>query len=116
MITITRSERAIAHPTASIMSRFFSWVSRQEENRLTWLAIALVVHGCIITPFTAMTVMATTQNFALFMTAMASMTLTVVTNLAALPTRITIPSFLLSVIIDLIIVGLSFSTFLLNTQ
>lgn len=116
MITITRSERAIAHPTASIMSRFFSWVSRQEENRLTWLAIALVVHGCVITPFTVITVMATTQNFALFMTAMAAMTMTLVTNLAALPARITIPSFFLSVIIDLVIVAVSFSTFIMNTR
>lgn len=116
MITITRLEKIIPQPTTSIMSKFFSWVNSQEENRLTWLAVALVTHGCVITPFTVITVMATTQNFALFMTAMAAMTMTLVTNLAALPARITIPSFFLSVIIDLVIVGVSFSTFIMNTR
>ena len=89
------------------ISSFLTWAEKQNENRFTWLALALAGHGCFLTPFTVMAVMATTQSFTLFMTAIGAMALALVTNLAALPTKITIPAFVLSIIIDIVIVAIT---------
>ena len=48
--------------------------------------------------------MFTGNNLYLFVLAIAAMGMTLVTNLAALPTKITIPVFVLSILIDLAIV------------
>ena len=76
----------------------------QEHNRLMWVGIALAAHGCILTPMTIMITLFTGANFGLFMTGMVAMGIALVTNLAAMPTRITIPAFVLSIIIDLFVV------------
>ena len=85
----------------SVVSQFLIWSDNQQANRLLWLGIALGAHGCIITPLTVVVVMLAGLNFALFMLAMTSMTAVLAVNLAAQPTKITIPIFLLSLAIDL---------------
>jgi hypothetical protein len=115
MITLTGTS-VLRHvkkvTTPSPLSRIITWSANQQENRLLWLGIVLAVHGCVLTPLTAMIVMATTYNFALFMAAIVSMAFALVTNLAALPTRVTIPAFFFSVAVDLAIIAASFSMFL----
>jgi hypothetical protein len=87
--------------TTSIFSPFIDWCSHQQEYRLLWLGLALVGHGCIITPLTIFAVIISGANIVLFMTAIVAMSMAVVTNLAALPTKYTIPIFLFSILIDL---------------
>jgi hypothetical protein len=89
---------------SSILTRFMTWCTGQEESKLLWLGVILAAHGCILTPLTVMAVMFTGNNLYLFVLAIAAMGMTLVTNLAALPTRITIPVFILSILIDLGIV------------
>jgi hypothetical protein len=93
----------------SLVQRFLTWCKGQDNNRLTWLAVILTGHGCIITPLTVMFIMITGNNPVLWPVAIAAMGMCLVTNLAALPTKITIPVFLLSLVIDLaiIIIGIS---------
>lgn len=69
-----------------------------------WLGIALSAHGCIITPLTIMAVLLAGTNMFLFILAIVAMGATLVTNLAALPTKITLPVFFLSILIDLAII------------
>ena len=88
----------------SLLARFITWCKAQEESRLLWLGIILIAHGCILTPLTVMGVMFMGNNLYLFVLAIAAMGMTLVTNLAALPTRITIPVFVLSILVDLAIV------------
>ena len=88
----------------SLLTRFITWCKAEEESRLLWLGIILTAHGCIITPLTVMVVMFNGNNLYLFVLAIAAMGMTLVTNLAALPTKITIPVFVLSILIDLAIV------------
>ena len=109
MYAIAASKEIVAQatPKPSWISMFLTWADKQNENRLTWLAIALVGHGCLLTPFTVMIVMATTQSFTLFMSATGAMTLALVKKMAALPTKITIPAFALSIIADLVIVAIT---------
>lgn len=54
-----------------------------------------------------MAVLLAGTNLTLFIVAIVAMGMSLVTNLAAMPTKITIPVFVLSVIIDLVVVGLA---------
>lgn len=81
-----------------------SYYKSQERARLLWLGVVLAVHGCILMPITVMTTFFAGPNFFLFMTGMVAMGIALVTNLAAMPTKITIPAFALSVLIDIAII------------
>lgn len=100
---------AVQQGKRSIISRFINWSDAQANDRLLWLGLAITGHASLFTPLTAMAVMLTGQDFWLIMGALGAMALSVVTNLAALPTRITIPAFFISVLIDLIIVAITLS-------
>ena len=93
----------------SIISRFITWTKNQQPNRLLWLGVALVAHGCIITPITISAVIFAGTNLVLFMSAIIAMSLVVVTNLAAMPTKITIPVFFFSILLDIAIIIASFT-------
>lgn len=99
---ITNYTDSVSRP--SFLTGFYNWCRGQQENRLFWLGIALMGHGCIITPLTIMAVLMGGNMLSLFILAIVSMGMTLVTNLAALPTKITIPVFFLSILIDLGIV------------
>ena len=88
----------------SFFTRFINWCKGQEQNRLLWLGIALTGHGCILTPLTVMAVLLAGTNLYLFILAIVAMGMSLVTNLAAMPTKITIPVFILSILIDIAIV------------
>ena len=90
--------------TPSLLTKFNQWCAAQREQRLLWLGIALFAHGCIFTPLTVVVVMFTGNLLPLFVLAIASMGMVLVTNLGALPTKITIPVFILSILIDLAII------------
>ena len=88
-----------------LLSKFFKWCTGQEENRLEWLGVALAVHGCIITPLIIILITMTGNNFILWITGMVAMGATLVVNLAAMPTKITLPVFFASLLVDLGIVA-----------
>ena len=88
----------------SLYAKFIKWTEHQSENRLLWVGIILAGHGCVITPLTVMAVLLAGTNLFLFMLAIVAMGLALVTNLAAMPTRITIPVFFISLLIDIIII------------
>ena len=54
-----------------------------------------------------MAVLLAGTNLFLFVLALVAMGMSLVTNLAALPTRITIPVFILSILIDIVIIATS---------
>ena len=87
--------------TPSIFKRFIIWCESQQQNRLSWLAIVITGHGCILTPLTVMAIVLAGINMVTLMLAMVAMTMAMVVNLAALPTKITIPVFVLSIFIDI---------------
>ncbi len=89
----------------TLVHRFFSWCRSQEKNRLAWLAVIIAGHGCIITPITLLIVMLSGTNFIVWPWIIAAMGMPLVTNLAALPTKITIPLFFLSIMMDFVIIG-----------
>ena len=94
----------------SLIQKFLTWSKNQEEFRFVWLAVILSAHGTLITPLTLFIVMYTGNSMFAFVLAIAAMGISLVANLAALPTKITIPVFFFSVALDLgvIITNLAF--------
>lgn len=89
----------------SALIRFQQWSADQEKNRFGWLAAALSIHGCALTPITLFAIVLGGNNFVLWILALVAMGSTLVTNLSALPTKITIPTFFISLIIDIAIIA-----------
>ena len=85
-------------------SNFINWCTAQEHNRFVWLGVALAGHGCMLTPLTLAVVLLNGNNLVFFMIAMVAMAMTLVTNLAAMPTKVTIPVFLFSILVDVALI------------
>ena len=90
----------------SLCRRFNAWCENQEEKRLLWLAIALTGHGCVITILTIFAIVFSGNHMIFWPFVMGAMVSCLIVNLAALPTKITIPVFFVSVLIDLTIIAL----------
>jgi hypothetical protein len=97
-------DSSVSNSPVSVWKSFTSWTVAQEKNRFLWLALGVVAHGCVITIFTMLAIMFSGNNFIYWPFAIAAMTMTVVSNLAAMPTKITIPVFFFSVLIDVAII------------
>jgi hypothetical protein len=93
----------------SKLSQFIAWCDQQEQHRFGWLAVALAGHGCVLTPLTLLTIVFSGNLFALWIMAIAAMGMTLVVNLAALPTKITLPVFFFSILIDIATVVMAIS-------
>lgn len=96
---------------ASLMVQFINWCKSQEKYRYGWLAVIVAFHGCVMTPVTVLTIPLGGNNIFLWGAAIAAMAMSLVTNLAAMPTKVTIPVFFFSILIDLTIAGYSLATF-----
>ncbi len=88
----------------SAWKKFITWCDGQEEYRLGWLAAAITLHGCVLTIITLFAVMLAGNHFIFWPFVIGAMGLTLVVNLAAMPTKITIPVFFFSVLIDLAVI------------
>lgn len=104
--------KALHHPVVlqertngtNLIRRFLDWTAGQQKNRIAWLAAMLMGHACIITPLTLFFIMYSGNNLVLWPFAMVGMVMTLITNLAAQPTKVTIPVFFLSLLLDVIII------------
>jgi hypothetical protein len=74
------------------MAGYYSFLSRLYFNTATVMAVLLAG-----------------TNLTLFLIAIVAMGMSLVTNLAAMPTKITIPIFVLSILLDLLVVGVALS-------
>ena len=88
----------------SAWKKFIDWCDGQEKYRFGWLAAALTIHGCILTILTMFAVILAGNHFIFWPFVIGAMAITLICNLAAMPTKITIPVFFFSVIVDLVII------------
>ncbi len=111
MQTVIQHRYAPAHSQAnskpSLWKRFMTWSDQQEKNRLGWTAFAIAGHGCVFTIFTVMVVLLTGNNFIFWPFIIGAMAACLIVNLAAMPTKITIPVLFLSLLIDVAIIAIS---------
>ena len=92
----------------NLWKKFIDYSEKQQFNRLLWLAIGLAGHGTFFTILTLAVVILTGNLFSLFAIACFAMVAVVIVNLAALPTKITIPVLALSVLADLAVIIAAF--------
>jgi hypothetical protein len=83
---------------------FISWCKSQEENRFLWLSVGVAGQGCLLAPMTLLVVVFTGNSMFLWALVIAAMSMTLITNLAAMPTKITLPVLFLGVLIDLVVI------------
>ena len=105
----TTLQHSISHSyetrQVSIWKKFINWCDGQEKNRFGWLAASLTLHGCVLTIMAMFAVILAGNHFIFWPFIIGGMGITLIVNLAAMPTKITIPVFFLSVLIDLIIIA-----------
>jgi hypothetical protein len=98
----------------SILLRFINWCNGQEKYRFGWLAVMLTIHGCVLTPITVLTITLGGNSMLLWGLAIGAMAMPLIVNLAAMPTKITIPVFFFSILLDIVVVTTSI-VYALNT-
>jgi hypothetical protein len=91
----------------SLWKRFIGWCEGQEENRFGWTAFTIAGHGCVFTILTVVAVLFSGNHFIFWPFVIGAMAVPLVVNLAAMPTRITIPVLFLSVLVDLVIIAIA---------
>ncbi len=112
-MTYTASHHEMApgnHPGTrkeSIFSRLIEWATQEDEKRhLAWVGGSVTSMTAVFFPITMGVILLNGAGFGFIIAAMVSLVLVVVTNLAAMPTRYTIPCFFLGILIDLgVVVG-----------
>ena len=88
----------------SIPAKFINWCQEQEQYRFGWLAAILAIHGCVLAPITVFAVFLGGNSMIFFAMTIGAMAIALISNLAAMPTKITIPVFFLSMLIDIAII------------
>ena len=96
----------------SLWKRFINWADSQEENRFGWTAFAIAGHGCVFTIITVAVILATGNNFIFWPFAIGAMAASLITNLAALPRKIIIPTLFITVLIDIAIIAACLISFI----
>ena len=104
----TTVKHVYAHPVqatkVSAWKKFINWCDSQEKYRFGWLAAAITLHGCILTIITMFAIILAGNHFIFWPFTIGAMGITLIVNLAAMPTKITIPVFFASVFVDLVII------------
>lgn len=112
MLTTTLNptiNREYAEPRTYLLTLFLDWCTSQENNRLLWLAIAITFHGCVLTPLTVLIVAMTGINLLLLFVTGLAMSFVLIVNLAALPTKYTLPVLIFSIIMDITVIITAFA-------
>jgi len=103
-LVITDHHQSIIVNT-NVFTRFFSWCASQQDNRFMWLAITLFGLVGLALPVTLYAIVNFGgNNFGLWIVACIINVPSLALNLAAQPTRITLPALFLAWIVDALII------------
>ena len=98
---------AVSHP--SLIERFFDWAENQDvDHHIGWVGFSITVMTAFFFPITMFSILLNGASFGLIVAAMVPLVSVFVTNLAALPTKYTIPFLFVGVLAELAIIVLSF--------
>jgi uncharacterized membrane protein (UPF0136 family) len=93
----------------SVITRFFDWAAKQDAPyHIGWVGVMVMSMTALFFPLTMAIVLSNGPVFGLIIATMCSLVLVVVSNLASMPTKFTIPFFVLGILMDLVVVVLSF--------
>ncbi|MBW8687774.1 hypothetical protein [Chitinophaga rhizophila] len=103
--TQTQATAYTASRSASLWARFMQYAASQQQYRFAWLAFSFFMQGCVLVPVTLMIVVRHGNPFELWIPVLIAFVLTETTNLAAMPTKVTVPVFWAGVVIDLLVIA-----------
>lgn len=92
-------------PSVNFFAHFIAWCDKQEKVKIMWTGVSLALHACIFTPFAMMAVLLSGTPMLLLVLTVATIFINLVVNLAAMPTRIIIPAFILSILADISVIA-----------
>ncbi|HVY74814.1 MAG TPA: hypothetical protein VG890_08300 [Puia sp.] len=93
----------------SVIARFFAWAEREEEtNHVKWVGISVTAMAAAIFPLAMAVILSNGALFGLIIVAMIPLVLVVITNLAAMPVKYTVPCLLIGTLIEVAAVACSF--------
>ena len=93
----------------TLASKFIDWATEEEaEYHIAWVGASITSMAAVFFPLTMTIVLLNGALFGLIIAAMASLAVVVITNLAAMPVKYTIPFFVLGVLVDLGVIFASF--------
>lgn len=106
-------QNTIHHPHAHSLNTthripftgFITWCEKQQPKSLFWLAIIMLTQTCVLIPAVWFTLSHSDTSFIFWVLPSIAIVMCLVTNLATLPTKITIPVFMLSIVIDLVVIA-----------
>ncbi|MEO7294430.1 MAG: hypothetical protein ABIW34_15075 [Ginsengibacter sp.] len=113
-LTLSNNYRSLVHDSkktsvvtkANLLYKFKQWVNTQEENRLLWLGIAVLGGIATVLPITLLAVVFWANNSLTLWAIACSINVPIlVLNLAAQPTKITLPILFLVWLIDALIIA-----------
>jgi hypothetical protein len=106
-ISTTENSNSYQAPAkqTSFISNFFNWAASQEkDHHIEWTGITLFTTAAVFFPLTMAFILFTSGGFGFIIAAMTALVMVVVLNLAAMPTRFTIPAFALAILIDVVVI------------
>lgn len=104
-----------ARTQANVFANFFKWCATQESNRFLWLALAYFASIGLALPATAFSIVFLgSNNFTLWIIACIVNVPVLAVNLAAQPTKITLPIMFFSWAVDAVLILYCAAIFLLQ--
>ena len=101
----------IAHESKKIrnaIQKFKNFCERQQENRIGWLAFTVAAEVYMVLPITLIAIFFNGNGFGFWIPVIVTSFAVEVSNLATMPTKITIPIFCASILINVVVIILSF--------
>ena len=99
----------------SLLKKFFNWCNTQEANRFLWLSVSLFGLIGAVVPLTLLAIYFFADNsFTLWIFVCAINVPVLALNLAAQPPKVTLPTLLLSLIGDALIIIACFAMFIVR--
>jgi hypothetical protein len=93
----------------SLIERFFDWATKEDvKHHIGWVGVSIIAMTAIFFPLTMSAILMNGASFGLIVAAMVPLVVVFVTNLAALPTKYTIPFLFVGVLAELTIIAMSF--------
>jgi hypothetical protein len=91
-----------------VIARFMEWIKKEEKNHIAWVGASIMVMSAVFFPITITAILLNGAIFTLVMGAVVSLAGVVITNLAALPTKYTIPALMMGILMDIVLIVISF--------
>lgn len=84
---------------------FLNWCEKQEDNHFMWVAFILAIQACVLIPITLLTILVNGSDELALIALLTITAISFITLLAAMPTKYTIPVFVVALLVDVALVA-----------